>query len=161
MTAPTTRLLYGESGTIMWDSTDANHVVSSTFNAEPVGGSASVTPAKTTDYTLIVSNEIGENIEKSVTVKVATVSVNLLPANTVVDIGGSFPFISTVAGAVNKSVTRSVAEATGAYITKDVIYTGPRVKGTYHVKPTSKANNQITATITIRIRAAGGNVIIS
>lgn len=161
MTAPATLLLYGESGTIMWDSTDATRVVSSTFDAVMVAGSVSVTPTKTTDYTLMVSNEIGETIEKSVTVKVAVVSVNLLPANAVTDIGGSFPFTSYVDGAVNKSVTWSVVEAAGGSITQDGSYTAPRVAGTYHVKATSKANSLIAATIAIRVRAAGGNVIIN
>jgi hypothetical protein len=119
-----------------------------------------VSPKSTTSYTLTVANDLGETAEKSVNVTVALVAVAVSPSSPILDIRKQQAFAVEVSGAVDPSVTWSVVEAGGGTITTAGVYTAPAVAGTYHVRATSKADPSKSATATVRVRAAGGSIVI-
>ena len=157
---PSTLRLVGESSTLSWDSTDADRVVSSTFGAGAVSGSATVSPRTTTTYTLKVANDLGETVEKSVEVRVAIVGLDVNPASAEVDIRKHLSFAATVTGAVDTGAIWSVVEADGGSIGADGVYTAPAVQGTYHVRAASVADPTKTKDVAVRVRAAGGGIEI-
>jgi hypothetical protein len=161
LTAPETERLVGQDSVLTWTSTDAAHVVTSNFGATTASGNIAVSPKETTIYTLKVANDISEAIEKSVTVRVATVGVSVTPASAVVDVGKSLQLNTSVSGAVNTGVQWSVVDANGGKVTASGLYTAPQTQGTFRLKAASVADPSKSAFCDVRVRAAGGSIIIN
>ena len=160
-TAPDTERLVGQESVLSWTSTDAVSVVTSNFGATMASGNIAVSPKATTIYALKVANDISEAIEKSVTVRVATVGVSVTPASAVVDIGKSLQLNASVSGAVNTGVQWSVIDTNGGKVTASGLYTAPQTQGTFRVKAVSVADPSKSGFCDVRVRAAGGSIIIN
>jgi hypothetical protein len=161
LTAPETERLVGQDSVLSWTSTDVASVVTSNFGATTASGNIAVSPKETTIYTLKVSNDISEAIEKSVTVRVATVGVSVTPGSAVVDVGKSLQLNTSVSGAVNTGVQWSVIDANGGKVTASGLYTAPQTQGTFRVMAVSVADPSKSAFCDVRVRAAGGSIIIN
>lgn len=161
LTGPATEQLVGQESMLSWTALDASSVISSNFGASTTSGNIAVSPKVTTTYTLKVANDQSEAIEKSVVLRVAAVSVTVTPTNGVVDIGKTLQLSASVNGATDTGVSWSVVDAGGGKVTATGLYTAPLTQGTYRVKATSSADPSKSATCDVRVRAAGGSIIIN
>ena len=161
LTGPATEQLVGQESMLSWTAMDASSVISSNFGASTTSGNIAVSPKVTTTYTLKVANDQSEAIEKSVVLRVAAVSVTVTPTNGVVDIGKNLQLSASVNGATDTGVSWSVVDAGGGKVTATGLYTAPLTQGTYRVKATSSADPSKSATCDVRVRAAGGSIIIN
>ena len=161
LTGPATEQLLGQESLLSWTATDASSVISSNFGASTTSGDVTVSPKVTTTYSIKVANDQSEAIEKSVVVRVAAVSVTVTPTNGVVDIGKTLQLSASVTGATDTGVLWSVIGAGGGKVTATGLYTAPLTQGTYRVKATSSADPSKSATCDVRVRAAGGSIIIN
>jgi hypothetical protein len=161
LTGPATEQLVGQESMLSWTAMDASSVISSNFGASTTSGNIAVSPKVTTTYTLKVANDQSEAIEKSVVLRVAAVSVTVTPTNGVVDIGKTLQLSASVNGAADTGVSWSVVDAGGGKVTATGLYTAPLTQGTYRVKATSSADPSKSATCDVRVRAAGGSIIIN
>jgi hypothetical protein len=161
LTGPATEQLVGQESMLSWTAMDASSVISSNFGASTTSGNIAVSPKVTTTYTLKVANDQSETIEKSVVLRVAAVSVTVTPTNGVVDIGKTLQLSASVNGATDTGVSWSVVDAGVGKVTATGLYTAPLTQGTYRVKATSSADPSKSATCDVRVRAAGGSIIIN
>jgi hypothetical protein len=161
LTGPATEQLVGQESMLSWTAMDATSVISSNFGASTTSGNIAVSPKVTTTYSIKVANDQSEAIEKSVVVRVAAVSVTVTPTNGVVDIGKTLQLSASVNGATDTGVSWSVIDAGGGKVTATGLYTAPLTQGTYRVKATSSADPSKSATCDVRVRAAGGSIIIN
>lgn len=153
--------LVGQESVLTWTSTAAASVVASNFGATVTAGSAVVSPRATTIYTLKLANDQLEMIEKSITVRVAAVGVTVVPATAVIDIGKSIQLDATVSGAVDTAVQWSVVQAGGGKVSATGLYTAPLTQGTFRVKAVSMTDPSKSAYCDVRVRAAGGSIVIN
>lgn len=156
-----TDLLRGQSATLQWNAPNATAVVESNFGATGVSGSAAVSPAQTTTYSLTVKNNGGQTAVGSVVVRVAEVAVGVAPATGTVDVSRQLPFAAQVSGAVDTGVSWSVDETGGGTITPEGVYSAPSATGVFHVRAVSNADTGKVAVVEVRVRAAGGNVSVN
>ena len=161
LSGPEAERLVGQESVLTWTSTDAASVVTSNFGAGTTTGSTVVTPKATTIYTMKVANDQLEMIEKSITVLVAPVGVTVAPATAVIDIGKTLQLSSSVTGAVDTAVQWSVVQAGGGKVSAAGLYTAPLTQGTFRVKAVSVADPSKSATCDVRVRAAGGSIVIN
>ena len=161
LTGPETERLVGQESVLTWTSTDAASVVASNFGATTTAGNAAVSPKSTTIYTLKLANDQLEMIEKSITVRVAAVGVTVVPATAVIDIGKSIQLDTTVSGAVDTAVQWSVVQAGGGKVSATGLYTAPLTQGTFRVKAVSVTDPSKSAYCDVRVRAAGGSIVIN
>ena len=80
------------------------------------------------------------SLKGTATVTVLPVEVKVSPATAAVAPGATHAFTATVVGLSDTTVTWSVQEATGGFITNEGIYTAPSAAGFYHVVATSAAD---------------------
>jgi hypothetical protein len=81
--------------------------------------------------------------------------VTIEPTAATVVAGTPQPFVATVTGNANTSVTWNVQEgASGGTISSTGVYTAPTAPGTYHVVATSQADTCGTATAEVTVEAA-------
>lgn len=82
----------------------------------------------------------------------SSASVAITPSAATVPEGGSLPFLATVKGVANTTVTWSVqGGATGGSITSSGVYTAPNALGTYTVVATSVADPTTSAAAVVTI----------
>lgn len=161
LSGPEAERLVGQESVLTWTSTDAASVVTSNFGAGTTTGSTVVTPKATTIYTMKVANDQLEMIEKSIMVLVAPVGVTVAPATAVIDIGKTLQLSSSVTGAVDTAVQWSVVQAGGGKVSAAGLYTAPLTQGTFRVKAVSVADPSKSAYCDVRVRAAGGSIVIN
>ncbi len=81
-----------------------------------------------------------------------SVSVSINPSSVNVPAGETQPFVATVTGSNNTSVSWSVREGTaGGTINSSGVYLAPGAFGTYHVVATSQADPTKSATATVTV----------
>ena len=116
------------------------------------GGTYTVTPSKNA-YNFSPTSEsrtiAGVDItDANFTAAVAFVNISVSPGSALLIAGGAEPFVTTVTGSPNTSVTWV---ATGGSISASGLYTAPNAPGTYTVTATSMADNtkSVSASVTV------------
>jgi hypothetical protein len=85
----------------------------------------------------------------------SVVSVSIEPGAAAVVAGTTQPFVATVTGTANTTVTWSVQEgATGGTMSDTGVYTAPATPGTYHVVATSQADSCGSASVAVTVSPA-------
>jgi hypothetical protein len=159
-TGPTSKsILYGGSATLWPNFKNGTGVIDNSVGTVTSGQSYSVSPLVTTTYTLTITNPAGDTTTGTVTVNVATVSMNAVsPATKTVSCTKTVSFSSSVTGAVDTTIDWSVdgvpgGNSTVGTIAPDGTYTAPATPGSHTIMATSHAKSDVTQTASVTVVA--------
>jgi hypothetical protein len=141
----------GQSSTLSWATSGASTVTISGLGTEPVNGSASVTPAATTTYTLTATSADGKSVTAPVTVIVAPQNIpqvlTFVANPQIIDVGQSSQLCWQVSGATSITIDPGVGSNLNA---NDCATVKPNVTTTYTLTATN-AQGTIKANVTVSV----------
>ncbi len=135
----------------------ANVAVNWTVQEGAAGGSITnagvyTAPNKSGTFHVIAISQADTSKLATAMVNVAAVGISLNPIGVTLDVSNQFPFVATVTGTVNTSVSWAIQEgASGGNITNLGLYTAPGTDGTFHVIATSQADTTQKGIATVTV----------
>jgi len=104
-------------------------------------------------FALVLTCPIPAGSQVFSTQKVPAVSISVSPAQATVFAGETLRFTALVGNGGDSAVMWSLAEQDGGAITRQGLYTAPKVPGVYHVRVVSASDPNQQAIVTIIVLA--------
>ncbi len=146
-----TATVTGTSNTaVTWSASGGTVNASGLYTAPATAGNYVVTATSVADSTQKANAAVTVQLPAGVTVSLSPSSVTLAP-------GATQPFTAAVSGTSNTAVTWSTS---GGTVNASGLYTAPTTLGSYIVTATSVADTTKSATATVNVSAASGNLAL-
>ena len=146
LTADKASIFSGESTTIRWTSENVTKVISSSFGATAVNGTATVHPTKTTSYTITVADSKGRKVSALTSVKVVprVPKVTLTADATTITKGQS-----TTIHWSSENATTLVSSSFGAKALSGSLVVTPTANTNYTITVADSAGTKVNALVTV------------